>query len=120
MGTEPQPEQPRMTDVICFLRLRLDELEAAEWHTMDCGGFSGPSGSCCAARAMATAQARAMRERIGRYIHAVSQAGAASEAAEWWEGVMTALWMEARADAALWHRHADYRQAWKDPAGLAP
>lgn len=110
--TTADPPALRMTDVIEFLRARLAELERADWHTLDCRGVAGPAGSCCAARLMASAQAKMMRQRIGRYVEVVSHASTPSGAAEWWEGMMTAMWLEVRADASLWSRHADYRQHW--------
>ena len=104
-----------MSEVISFIRARAAELEAAEWHTLECAGVFGPSGSCCAARSMARAQGRALQVRVGRYVHAVSRAGQPGPQKARWEGAVMALRAGLRADAALWSRHADFRAAWKRP-----
>lgn len=107
---------PRIADVIAFLRARVDELTSG-WLDGGCAGAPGSLDSCCEALGMTARMAVTMRQRIDRYEHACALRG--GEDPRWREGVFTALWLEVRADAAMWQSHPDYRSEWAPPANHA-
>jgi mono/diheme cytochrome c family protein len=111
-----------MSDLAAFTGARLDELETADWHVLDCSGMPREDGHCCDAQRWLVRDVASKRSILAEHRHSAEKIGDriygfgcdichgdpeyGKPRGGNWCGTVLAL-------AAVWGDHPDY-----DPDGL--
>lgn len=103
-----------MSDLVAFLRARLDEDEAADWHVLDCSGM--PRGAsmdqpCCEANARVLREVEARRAILGAW-QDNERERPHDAPGSYTDGLTDGLKLAVLYWAAVYSDHPDYDPAW--------